>query len=179
MDDSPDKTPEPPNTSFSEQTSEQLTSAVSAERQSFLKLTRELASLPLDKSAAALETSAAIAAISLRAGIEFLRAAPAAAEVLEPAELRSWGELGRRLALADVENAITFFAEGVSELNDVPAAVHSLVFQLCSRQITLSSQVRKYLTSVWMNTLPPANSASSSGRRSSAALPQPNIWTCV
>ena len=113
----------------------------SAERQSFLKLTRELAGLPLDKSAAALETSAAIAGISLRAGIEFLRATPAAAEVLEAAELRSWGDLGRRLALADAENAITFFAEGVAHLKDIPANVHPLVFQLCSRQITLSSQI--------------------------------------
>jgi hypothetical protein len=113
----------------------------SAERQSFLKLTRELAGLPLDKSAAALETSAAIAGISLRAGIEFLRATPAAAEVLAAAELRSWGDLGRRLALGDAETAITFFAAGVAELKDIPANVHSLVFQLCSRQITLSSQI--------------------------------------
>src|SRR5258705_3039848 len=113
----------------------------SSERQSFLKLTRELVGLPLDKSAAALETSAAIAAISLRAGIEFLRATPAAAEVLEAAELRSWGDLGRRLALGDAENAITFFAEGVAELKDIPANVHPLVFQLCSRQITLSSPI--------------------------------------
>jgi nitric oxide reductase NorD protein len=113
----------------------------SAERQSFLKLTRELVGLPLDKSAAALETSAAIAGISLRAGIEFLRATPAAAEVLEAAELRSWGDLGRRLALGDAENAITFFAEGVAELKDIPTNIHPLVFQLCSRQITLSSQI--------------------------------------
>ena len=113
----------------------------SAERQSFLKLTRELVGLPLDKSAAALETSAAIASISLRAGIEFLRAAPAAAEVLEAAELRSWGDLGRRLALGDAENAITFFAEGVADLKDIPAQVHPLAFQLCARQITLSSQI--------------------------------------
>jgi len=113
----------------------------SAERQSFLKLTRELAGLPLDKSAAALETSAAIAGISLRAGIEFLRATPAAAEVLEAAELRAWGDLGRRLALGDAENAITFFAEGVAHLKDINADVHPLVFQLCSRQITLSSQI--------------------------------------
>src|SRR6185295_7973713 len=105
----------------------------SAEHQSFLRLTRELASLPLDKSAAALETSAAIASISLRAGIEFLRAAPAAAEVLEATELRSWGELGRRLALSDVENAITFFAAGVAEFGDLPAEVHPLVFLLSSR----------------------------------------------
>ncbi|MEP6569813.1 MAG: VWA domain-containing protein [Acidobacteriota bacterium] len=113
----------------------------SAERQSFLKMTRELAGLPLDKSTAALETSAAIATISLRAGIEFLRAAPAAAEVLEAAELRSWGEIGRQLALSDVESAITFFAEGVAGFRDVPRNVQALVFQLCSRQITLSSQV--------------------------------------
>ncbi|HEV7746122.1 MAG TPA: VWA domain-containing protein [Pyrinomonadaceae bacterium] len=113
----------------------------SAERQSFLRLTRELAGLPLDKSTAALETSAAIASISLRAGVEFLRAAPAAAEVLTAADLRSWGELGRRLALSEVENAITFFAAGVAEIGELPADVHSLVFQLCLRQIALSSQI--------------------------------------
>jgi hypothetical protein len=113
----------------------------SAERQSFLRLTRELASLPLDKSAAAIETSAAIAAISLRAGIEFLRAAAAAAEILSPSELRSWGEMGRRLALGDIETAITFFAAGVDDLKLVSTEVHPLLFQLCARQITLSAPV--------------------------------------
>ncbi len=113
----------------------------SAEHQSFLKLTRELASLPFDQSAAALETGAAVAAISLRAGIEFLRASPAALEVLQAAELRSWGDMGRRLAMSDVETAITFFAEGVSGLADVATTVHPLIFQLCSRQITLSSPI--------------------------------------
>jgi hypothetical protein len=113
----------------------------SAEHQSFLRLTRELASLPLDKSAAALETSAAIAPISLRAGIEFLRAAPAATEVLTANDLRAWGDLGRRLAMGDVETAITFFAAGVGELRQIPASLHPLVFQLCARQITLSSAV--------------------------------------
>src|SRR3989442_10048335 len=113
----------------------------SAERKSFLRLTRELASLPLEQSAAALETSAAIAGVSLRAGIEYLRAAPKAADVLQSAELRSWGEMGRRLAMGDVETAITFFAEGVSSLKDVPEQVRPSLFQLCSRQITLSSSI--------------------------------------
>src|SRR2546425_1376987 len=113
----------------------------SAERQSFLKLTRELASLPLDQSAAALETSAAIAGVSLRAGIEYLRAAPKAADVLQSAELRAWGEFGRRLAMSDIETAITFFAEGVSSIKDVPEKVRPSLFQLCSRQITLSSSI--------------------------------------
>src|SRR5688572_26903027 len=110
----------------------------SAERQSFLRLTRELASLPLEQSAAALETSAAIAGISLRAGIEFLRAAPQTAATLDATELRAWGDLGRRLAMGDVETAITFFGAGVSGLKDIPTNVRALLFQLCSRQITLS-----------------------------------------
>jgi nitric oxide reductase NorD protein len=113
----------------------------SVERQSFLRLTRELASLPLEQSAAALETSAAIAGISLRASISFLRAAPEAATTLEASELRSWGELGRRLAMSDVETAVTFFAEGVAGLREIPASVHPPVFQLCSRQITLSAPI--------------------------------------
>jgi hypothetical protein len=85
----------------------------SAERQSFLELTRSIAGLPLDQAAAVVETSAAIASISLRAGIEFLRAAPAAAQILQSAELRSWGEMGRRLAMTDYESAANFFAQGV------------------------------------------------------------------
>jgi nitric oxide reductase NorD protein len=113
----------------------------SAERQSFLRLTRELASLPLEQSTAALETSAAIAGVSLRAGIEFLRAAPGAAEILQAAELRAWGEMGRRIAMGDVETAVTFFAEGVGELQTVPKSVLPSLFHLCSRQITLSVPV--------------------------------------
>src|SRR5258705_9910591 len=84
-----------------------------AERQSFLELTRSIAGLPLEQAAAVLETSAGIAAISLRAGIEFLRTAPVAAETLAAAELRSWGELGRRIAMSDFEMAIAFFSEEI------------------------------------------------------------------
>jgi hypothetical protein len=41
---------------------------IPSERQSFLKLTRNIATLPLEQSAAALETGAAIATISVRSG---------------------------------------------------------------------------------------------------------------
>ncbi|HEU4508503.1 MAG TPA: VWA domain-containing protein [Pyrinomonadaceae bacterium] len=121
----------------------------SAERQSFLELTRSIAGLPLDQAAAVVETSAAIASISLRAGIEFLRAAPAAANVLQAAELRAWGEMGRRLAMADYESAIAFFAEGVEPLRIVPQQLRAAVFVLCSRQMVLSTAVgRETLASI-------------------------------
>jgi nitric oxide reductase NorD protein len=113
----------------------------SAERQSFLELTRSIASLPLDQAAAVLETSAAIAAISLRAGIEFLRAAPAASHILQPAELRSWGEMGRRLAMADYESAVAFFSEGVETLRTIPPELRPAIFVLCTRQMVLSTAV--------------------------------------
>src|ERR1044072_6754052 len=103
----------------------------SAERQSFLELTRSIGSLPLDQTAAVLETSAAIAAMPLRAGIEFLRAAPTAAQVLQSTELRSWGELGRRLAMADYESAIAFFTEGVEPLRSVAPEVFPALCSLC------------------------------------------------
>jgi nitric oxide reductase NorD protein len=113
----------------------------SAERQSFLELTRSLTGLPLDQAAAVLETSASIAAISLRAGIEFLRAAPAAAHVLQPAELRAWGEMGRRLAMTDYESAASFFAEGVEALRTVLPALRPSIFVLCTRQMVLSTAI--------------------------------------
>ena len=115
----------------------------SVERQSFLELTRSIASLPLDQAAAILETSAAIASISLRAGIEFLRAAPAASHILQPAEMRSWGEMGRRLAMADYESAISFFTEGVETLGSVPPELRPAIFLLCSRQMVLSTVVSR------------------------------------
>ena len=124
----------------------------SAERQSFLELTRSIAGLPLDQAAAIVETSAAIAAISLRAGIEFLRAAPAAANVLQPAELRAWGEMGRRLAMADYESAIAFFDEGVEPVREVPQQLRPAVFLLCSRQMILSTAVGRE-TLAWIPSL--------------------------
>jgi hypothetical protein len=111
------------------------------ERRSVLELTRNLARLPIDKSAAALETGAAMVGVSLRATIEFLRAAPAAAESLDASELRSWGELGRRLAMSEVETAISFFVGGVEEMRELSQSVRQLIFQLCLRQMTLSAVV--------------------------------------
>jgi nitric oxide reductase NorD protein len=113
----------------------------SAERQSFLKLTHDIATLPLEQSAAALETGAAIAAISLRAGSEFLREVPQAASVLSAAELREWGELGRRLAMSDVETAISFFSAGVAGLGTLAPETRASLFQLCSRQLGLSPPI--------------------------------------
>ena len=113
----------------------------SAERKSFLELTRQLATLPLEEAAAALETSAAIASVSLRAGVEFLRSVPAASQIFQPAEVKLWGELGRRLAMSDYEAAVSFFAAGVARYVEVPRSLHEEILQLCVRQMSLSTAV--------------------------------------
>ena len=109
------------------------------ERRTIAGLLRALTHLPLEHTRAAIETSAAIAGVSLRASIQFLQTAPGAAEVLEPAELRAWGEIGRRLTMADVEAGVNFFAAGVEEFAKVSIMARPFVLQVCSRQMVLSA----------------------------------------
>jgi hypothetical protein len=110
-----------------------------AERRTVAGLLRQISHLPLEHTRAAVETSAVIAAVSLRASIEFLRAAPGVARVLDPAELRAWGEIGRRLTMSDIETGVSFFVAGIGEFANVPAMARPFVFQVCSRQMTLSA----------------------------------------
>ncbi|HYJ45633.1 MAG TPA: hypothetical protein VEV81_03395, partial [Pyrinomonadaceae bacterium] len=128
--------------SFEGEFREQLRSVKSVtERRTLAGLARELGALPVEAARAALETSASIAGVSLRVSIEFLKAAPDAARVLEAAELRAWGEMGRRLAMGDAEMAVSFFNAGARDLEAVPKEARPLIFQVCSRQLTLSSAV--------------------------------------
>jgi hypothetical protein len=134
--------PPRPNDHFELEIDERLRSVKNAnQRRTITKLLSEISHLPLDHTRAALETSAAIAGVSLRASIEFLRAAPAVSQVLDPAELRAWGEIGRRLTMADIDAGVGFFTAGVSEFRSVPPAVRPFVLQVCSRQTILSAAV--------------------------------------
>lgn len=137
--------PRPPNREsiddhLGEEIDEHLRSVKSpAERRKITGLLSHIRDLPLEHTRAALETGATIAGVSLRASIEFLRVVPDLAQVLEPAELRAWGELGRRLTMNDTESGVGFFVAGVAEFAKVPPAVRSFVFQVCARQVILSA----------------------------------------
>jgi nitric oxide reductase activation protein len=136
----PDELKDQPHSSLDEQIHEHLKTVKSpSDRKKIAGLLRQLTRLPLDHTRAALETSATLAAVSLRASIEFLRAAPDISQLLEPAELRAWGELGRRLTMSDVESGVAFFMAGVGEFAKVPSAVRPYVFQVCARQMILSA----------------------------------------
>lgn len=83
-------------------------------------MAREIGKLPTDVARAALEVGAGLASVSLRAGVDFLRVVPEAAQVLDAEELRAWGEMGRRLTMADVETGSAFITSGVGRLCEVP-----------------------------------------------------------
>jgi hypothetical protein len=102
-------------------------------------LAARLGRLPADKKRAALEISAALAGVSLRVSRDFVEAVPKAAKLLSADDLRSWGELGRRIAMGSAETGGKFFAEGVEGLRSVPGAGRDDLFKICMRQLVLSS----------------------------------------
>jgi len=104
-------------------------------------LARDLGHLPPATRRVALEMSAALAGVSLRVSREFVSAVPRAAAILEADDLRNWSELGRRLAMGNVETAVKFFAQGAETLSDIPANSRPDVFEICRRQLVLSSSI--------------------------------------
>jgi hypothetical protein len=111
----------------------------SGERRTIAGLLREAGKLPVDVARAALEVGAGLASLSLRAGVDFLRAVPEAARVLDAEELRAWGEMGRRLTMADAETGAAFITSGAAGLAEVPRGARHLLLQVCARQLSLST----------------------------------------
>ena len=107
----------------------------------FTDLTRRLGQLPGDKKRVALEISAALAGVSLRVSREFVEAVPKAARILSADDLRNWGELGRRLAMGNADTGVKFFTDGVGSLKNVVGSARSALFQICTRQLVLSSAI--------------------------------------
>lgn len=102
-------------------------------------LAKKLGQLPADKKRAALELSAALAGVSLRVSREFVEAVAAAGEILSADELREWAEFGRRLAMGSAETGAKYFRLGAEGLAQIDSPSRSDVFQVCTRQLVLSS----------------------------------------
>jgi nitric oxide reductase NorD protein len=106
-----------------------------------MSLTSDLANLPSDKKRVALEMSASLAGVSLRVSRAFVEATPKATKILNAENLRLWAEMGRKLAMANADAGVKFFTDGVSAFKNVPPKARSLVFQICTRQLILSSSI--------------------------------------
>ncbi len=110
-------------------------------KETFTGLAKKLTRLSGEQKRAALEMSASLAGVSLRVSREFVEAVPKAARILSADDLRNWAELGRRLAMGNADTGAQFFTGGVNNLKSVPENARSLVFQICTRQLVLSSSI--------------------------------------
>jgi nitric oxide reductase NorD protein len=104
-------------------------------------LARKLGQLSPEHRRVALETSALLAGVSLRVSREFVEAVPKAAEILSPEDVRAWSEMGRKLAMANADAGAQFFLEGIEDYRRVPPRARAAAFQICSRQLVLSSSI--------------------------------------
>jgi nitric oxide reductase NorD protein len=111
------------------------------EKETFTGLARKLSRLSSEQKRAALEASASLAGVSLRVSREFVEAVPKAARILSADDLRHWAEMGRRLAMGNADLGARFFSEGVEGLKLVPEKARPLIFQICTRQLILSSSI--------------------------------------
>jgi len=111
------------------------------EKETFTGLARKLSRLSGEQKRAALEASASLAGVSLRVSREFVEAVPKAAKILSADDLRNWAEMGRRLAMGNADLGARFFSEGVEGLKIVPEKARPLIFQICTRQLVLSSSI--------------------------------------
>ena len=111
------------------------------EKETFTGLAKKLTKLSSEQKRAALEMSASLAGVSLRVSREFVEAVPKAAKILSADDLRNWAEMGRRLAMGNADLGAKFFADGVNNLKHIPENARVLVFQICTRQLILSSSI--------------------------------------
>ncbi|MCU0239269.1 MAG: hypothetical protein MUC29_07495, partial [Pyrinomonadaceae bacterium] len=110
-----------------------------ARKTNYTGLARRLNRISPEHKKVAIEMTASLAGVSLRVSKTFVEATPKACKVLTPEDLRSWAEMGRKLAMMNAESGAKFFGNGVSEFKKVPENARHLVFQICMRQLVLSS----------------------------------------
>jgi len=102
-------------------------------------LTRRIGILPSERVRIATDLGIALAGTSLRAAIEFFRAAPEISRLLDAQDMRMWGEIGRRLAATSAETAIEFFQSSRPILQQVPDEMRASILRLASKQAALSA----------------------------------------
>ncbi|MEP7271392.1 MAG: VWA domain-containing protein [Acidobacteriota bacterium] len=94
--------------------------------------------LPSERAWVAVDIGSSLASISLKVTIEFFKAAPEVARLLENGDVRAWAELGRKIAVNNADEAGEFFRSSGEILASLSPAVRPLLVELCAKQIVLS-----------------------------------------
>lgn len=101
-------------------------------------LAMKMGVLPSERAWVAVDIGASLASISLKVTIEFFKAAPEVARLLENGDVRAWAELGRKIALNNADEAGDFFRSSAEVFSALAPPLRPLLVDLCSKQIVLS-----------------------------------------
>lgn len=95
--------------------------------------------VPTDQIMPILDITASLAAISLRASVEFLAIVSEVAKLVNNDEIRAWGEIGKRLSATNPDIAIEFFKSSSAVISSIEPLFRLRVLMLISRQAALST----------------------------------------
>lgn len=102
-------------------------------------LARRIGILPSERILLTTDIGIALAATSLRAAVEFLKAAPEVSQLIGGPDMRVWGEIGRRLSATSADAAAEFFQNSSVVLQAIDADSRASVLRLVSKQAALSA----------------------------------------
>ena len=102
-------------------------------------LAKRIGILPSERAVVTTDIGIALAATSLRAAIEFLKAAPEVSRLIDIADMRVWAEIGRRLSATSGDTSAEFLQVSADVLEATPQEMRGLVLKLASKQAALSA----------------------------------------
>jgi nitric oxide reductase NorD protein len=102
-------------------------------------LARRIGILPGDRVLLTTDIGIALASTSLRAAVEFLKAAPEVAHLVESSDMRVWGEVGRRISATSGDAAAEFFQVSAKVLEATDERMRPIILKLASKQAALSA----------------------------------------
>jgi len=102
-------------------------------------LVKRMGGLPYERVLLTTDIGASLAATNLRAAVEMLKAAPEVSRLIDAADARVWGEVGKRLSTTSGDSAASFFQDSARVLEAIPEDVRSPVLRLVNKQAALSA----------------------------------------
>ncbi|HKS43461.1 MAG TPA: hypothetical protein VJX74_22795, partial [Blastocatellia bacterium] len=102
-------------------------------------LAKRLGVLPYERVLLTTDIGIALATTNLRGAVEMLKAAPEVSRLIAAADMRVWGEIGKRLSATSVESAMGFFLTSASTLSSMDEEMRSPVLRLVNKQAALSA----------------------------------------
>src|SRR5262249_46839450 len=102
-------------------------------------LAKRIGILPGERVLLTTDIGIQLAGTSLRAAIEFLKAAPEVSRLIDASDMRVWGDTGRRLSATSGDTAAEFFQVAAGVIKSPPEQMRTRVLRLASKEGALAA----------------------------------------